>query len=388
MHAVKRLALLGSTGSIGRQTLDVVDAFPERFQVVALACRASAAEVVAQAQRYHPSLVGVVEPEAAREVAEALAGSGIRVAAGPEAVVECALIAEADIVMAAATGVAGLPAVWEAVRAGRTVALANKEPLVVAGHLITAEAARTGATLLPVDSEHSAIFQALLGQDRQGVRRVVLTASGGAFRELSTDQLEHVTPEQALAHPSWKMGKKVTIDSATLMNKGLEVIEAHRLYGIPYERIEVVIHPQSIVHSMVEFADGAIKAQLSPPDMRLPIQYALSYPDRWDNPDLPRAYWPKIGRLDFSAPDYERFPCLRIAIEAGKKGNTYPAVLSAADEDAVNLFLDRRIRFGDIARLVQKTLEEHIPAGPTSLESIAAAEAWARQRVLELARSL
>ena len=380
MHAVKRLALLGSTGSIGRQTLDVVDAFPERFRVVALACRASAAEVVAQAQRYHPSLVGVVESEAAREVTAALAGSGIRVAAGPEAVVECALIAEADIVMAAATGVVGLPAVWEAVRGGRTVALANKEPLVVAGHLITAEAARTGATLLPVDSEHSAIFQALLGQDRQGVRRVVLTASGGAFRELSTDQLEHVTPEQALAHPTWRMGPKVTVDSATLMNKGLELIEAQWLFCLAPEQLDVVLHRESIVHSLVDFVDGAVLAQLGRPDMRLPIQFALSYPERLPRPEPPLDL-AALGTLHFEPLSAERWPALGLARRVLTERGTSGAVLNAADEVAVSWFLSGRIRFTQIARIVEEMLTRTPVESGESVEALLAVDREVRKKL-------
>ena len=380
MHAVKRLALLGSTGSIGRQTLDVVDAFPERFRVVALACRASAAEVVAQAQRYHPSLVGVVESEAAREVTAALAGSGIRVAAGPEAVVECALIAEADIVMAAATGVVGLPAVWEAVRGGRTVALANKEPLVVAGHLITAEAARTGATLLPVDSEHSAIFQALLGQDRQGVRRVVLTASGGAFRELSADQLEHVTPEQALAHPTWRMGPKVTVDSATLMNKGLELIEAQWLFCLAPEQLDVVLHRESIVHSLVDFVDGAVLAQLGRPDMRLPIQFALSYPERLPRPEPPLDL-AALGTLHFEPLSAERWPALGLARRVLTERGTSGAVLNASDEVAVSWFLSGRIRFTQIARIVEEMLTRTPVESGESVEALLAVDREVRKKL-------
>ncbi len=370
-----RLAVLGSTGSIGQQTLDVARRHKDKISIVALAAGENAALLRMQADEFSPRFISCSRGDYEFDGAECQSPDFM------------ASLPDVDIVVVAVPGGAGLAPALAAARAGKIIALANKECLVAAGEILLDEAEKFGAHIRPVDSEHSAIWQCLVGETSKP-EKLILTASGGPFRDYPLEKIESVTPEQALAHPSWKMGRKVTIDSATLMNKGLEVIEAHRLYGIPYERIEVVIHPQSIVHSMVEFADGAVKAQLSPPDMRLPIQYALSYPDRWDNQDLPRADWPKIGRLDFSAPDYERFPCLRIAIEAGKKGNTYPAVLSAADEEAVNLFLDRRISFGDIARLVEKTLEEHIPTGPASLESIAAAETWARQRVLELARSL
>ena len=375
MTPIIRLAVLGSTGSIGQQTLDVARRHKDKISVIALAAGENLSLLRTQADEFLPRFISCTLQDYEFEGAECLATE--QMGAHPDV----------DIVVVAVPGGAGLAPALAAARAGKIIALANKECLVAAGEILLDEVETFGAHIRPVDSEHSAIWQCLVGETSRP-EKLILTASGGPFRDYPLEKIESVTPEQALAHPSWKMGKKVTIDSATLMNKGLEVIEAHRLYGIPYEQIEVVIHSQSIVHSMVEFADGAVKAQLSPPDMRLPIQYALSYPDRWDNPDLPRADWPKIGRLDFSAPDYERFPCLKLAIEAGKKGNTYPAVLSAADEEAVNLFLDRKIRFGDIARLVAGALGEHIPAGPASLESIAAAEKWAQQKVLELARSL
>jgi len=370
-----RLAVLGSTGSIGQQTLDVARRHPDKIKVIALAAGENVNLLQKQAAEFKPRLVSC----AGRSLV-----CGDSVCLPPE---QMARHPDLDIVVIAVPGGVGLAPALAAARAGKIIALANKECLVAAGEILLDEAEKFGAHIRPVDSEHSAIWQCLAGETTRP-EKLILTASGGPFRNYPLEKIESVTPEQALAHPSWKMGKKVTVDSATLMNKGLEVIEAHRLYGIPYERIEVVIHPQSIIHSMVEFADGAVKAQLSPPDMRLPIQYALSYPDRWGNPDLPRADWPKIGRLDFSAPDLDRFPCLKLAIEAGKKGNTFPAVLAAADEEAVNLFLDRKITFGDIALLVERTLEAHIPVGSLSLESIAAAEQWARQKVLELARSL
>jgi 1-deoxy-D-xylulose-5-phosphate reductoisomerase len=370
-----RLAVLGSTGSIGQQTLDVARHQPDKILVIALAAGENVNLLRKQAAEFKPRFVSCV----GRNLV-----CGDSVCLPPE---EMARHPDVDIVVVAVPGGAGLGPALAAARAGKIIALANKECLVAAGEILLAEAKSHGAQIRPVDSEHSAIWQCLVGESSKP-EKLILTASGGPFRDFRLEKIESVTPEQALAHPSWKMGRKVTIDSATLMNKGLEVIEAQRLYGIPYERIEVVVHPQSIIHSMVEFADGAVKAQLSPPDMRLPIQYALSYPDRWSNPDLPRADWPKIGRLDFAAPDLDKFPCLKLAIEAGKKGNTFPAVLAAADEEAVNLFLERKIKFGDIARLVAKTLEEHIPAGSLSLDSIAATEQWARQKVTGLARSL
>ncbi len=306
---MKRLAILGSTGSIGRQALEVVADYPERFSVVALACRHSVEEIVAQARQHRPKLVGVADPEAAAGGCRgASRKSMLSPAPTPRPSAPCTL---APIwCLAAAAGVAGLPAVWAAVQAGRTMALANKEPLVVAGELIMKEAARTGATLLPVDSEHSAIFQSLLGQARAAVRRVVLTASGGAFRELSPEQLEHVTPAQALAHPTWRMGPKVTVDSATLMNKGLELIEAHWLFGFAPEQLEVVLHRESLVHSLVEFVDGSVLAHLAAPDMRLPIQFALSYPERLPREE-PRLDLTRIGELRFEPLSPERWPCVR-----------------------------------------------------------------------------
>jgi 1-deoxy-D-xylulose-5-phosphate reductoisomerase len=290
---------------------------------------------------------------------------------------------DVDIVVIATSGVAGLGATLAAARAGKNVALANKESLVAAGEIITDEAGRSGARILPVDSEHSAIWQCLNGE-KQAARRIILTASGGPFRNYSQVQMAGITVEQALDHPSWNMGKKVTIDSATLMNKGLEVIDAHWLFKINVEDVKVLIHPQSIIHSMVEFIDGSVKAQLSYPDMRLPIQYALSYPDRLANPNLPHLDWSNFSDLTFQQPDTARFPCLHLAIEAGRQGGTYPAVLSAADEVAVDLFLSQRIGFVDIARLVEQVLERHRKVSRPSIEEIMAADTWAREAVLGL----
>jgi 1-deoxy-D-xylulose-5-phosphate reductoisomerase len=285
---------------------------------------------------------------------------------------------EVDFVIVATAGKSGLSPTLAALQAGKTVALASKEVLVMAGEIIVREASLRKAQILPIDSEHSAIWQCLRGEESKP-QRLLLTASGGPFYRYSQSQLAEVTPEQALQHPVWRMGKKVTIDSATLMNKGLEVIEAHWLFSVSFDSIEIVIHPQSIVHSMVEFADGSLKAQLSWPDMRLPIQYALSYPRRWSNSELPRLDWHKINSLSFEAVDYDKFPCLKLAVEAGKSGGTYPAVLCAADEVAVELFLRRRIGFTDIAKIVQETLEQHRNISQPSLEEILAADDWARE---------
>ena len=343
-----------------------------------MACQRSVEAVVAQARRYRPKLVAVAEAEAAGRAAEALRGSRIEVAAGIDGVTRCAVHPEADLVVAAAVGVAGLRPVWEAVRAGRTIALANKEPLVVAGHLITAEAARSGARLLPVDSEHSAIFQSLLGQARESVARVVLTASGGAFRDLPREELERVTPEQALAHPTWKMGQKVTVDSATLMNKGLELIEARWLFDLNPEMLDVVLHKESIVHSLVEFADGAVIAHLARPDMRLPIQFALSYPERLSRPEPPPDL-ASLGALHFEAFEGERWPCVGLAREAMAVGGTAPAALNAADEVAVAWFLAGKIPFTAIPRIIARALEAHEVGPGDSVEALLDAGAEVRE---------
>ncbi|HLB27814.1 MAG TPA: 1-deoxy-D-xylulose-5-phosphate reductoisomerase, partial [Dehalococcoidales bacterium] len=344
---VKRLAVLGSTGSIGTQTLDVVRAFPDRFKIVALAAGQNLKLLAQQIAEFKPTFVSHnTNGEMTR-----IAGANYRILP-PEAI---ANLPQVDIVVIGSPGKAGLIPALAAARAGKNIALANKESLVMAGEIITAEAKQHSARILPIDGEHSAIWQCLNGETLPPAS-LILTASGGPFRSYSKTQLEKVTPEQALNHPSWKMGKKITIDSATLMNKGLEVIEAHWLFGMPFEKIKVLIHPQSIIHSMVEFADGSVKAQLSCPDMRLPIQYALSYPERLANPQLPKMDWAKLNNLTFELPDTDTFPCLKLAIEAGKRGGTYPAALCAADEAAVELFLARKIKFTGIARLVEQTL--------------------------------
>lgn len=372
--SVKRLAVLGSTGSIGQQTLDVVRAFPRRFQVVGLAAGQNIGLLAKQISEFKPRFVYCEDKEAQLNSTEYEFLSPEDMACHPQV----------DLVVMVPSGKAGLSPTLAAVKAGKTVALANKESLVTAGEIITTEAKRNGAQILPIDSEHSAIWQCLRGET-QPPTQIILTASGGPFRHYSPAELERVTVPQALKHPSWQMGKKVTIDSATLMNKGLEVIEAHWLFNMPFDNIQVIIHPQSIIHSMVEFPDGSIKAQLSHPDMRLPIQYALSYPERLPNPQLPKLDWNKIKELTFEAPNLATFPCLKLAIEAGRRGGTYPAVLCAADEVAVELFLSQRIKFSDIARLVEQTLAEHKAIAHPALEEIVAADAWARDKAREFA---
>ncbi len=379
-NQVKRIAVLGSTGSIGRQTLDVARALPGHFRVVGLAAGNNTALLAEQIREFKPALVHFPNSsEPNREMRSSLAAAGCK----RVSLDEMAGHPEAETVVVATSGKAGLSPTLAAARAGKTIALANKEALVMAGEIVTGEVKRGEALILPVDSEHSAIWQCLRGET-QGAAGIVLTASGGPFRSHSLAQLQAVTVAQALKHPSWQMGRKVTIDSATLMNKGLEVIEAHWLFNVPFERIRVLVHPQSIIHSMVEFVDGSIKAQLSYPDMRLPIQYALSYPDRLANPRLPQLDWSTTGRLTFEEPDFTAFPCLRLAIEAGRKGGSYPAALCGADEVAVELFLAGRIRFTDIARLVEAALERHKAVASPVLDEVLAADAWARDEVRRL----
>ncbi len=369
---MKRIVVLGSTGSIGQQTLDVVRAHPGRFRIVGLAAGRNIDLLAKQIEEFNPKFVSCSSNDLP-------AGAGYEVIS-PE---EIASHPEADIVVMATSGKAGLSPTLEAIKAGKTIALANKEVLVMAGEIVTRLAKANNARIIPVDSEHSAIWQCLKGESKN-MSQIILTASGGPFYKYSPAQLERVTVEQALNHPSWKMGKKVTIDSATLMNKGLEVIEAHWLFHAPYDNIRILIHPQSIIHSMVEFADGTIKAQLSYPDMRLPIQYALSYPERLPNPSLPLLDWSRVGSLTFQQPDLSAFPCLRLAIEAGRQGGTYPAVLCGADETAVELFLSGRIKFIDIAELVESTLEQHKAIADPTLEEIIGTDGWARDTVLQI----
>ena len=374
-NKIKQLAVLGSTGSIGQQTLDIVRALPHRFRIIGLAAGKNTALLARQISEFKPRFVCCQY----RKVTAQMPGGGYELLS-PE---DIACHPQVDMVVIATSGKSGLGPTLAAVRAGKTVALANKESLVMAGEIILKEAKRNKARILPIDSEHSAIWQCVRGENKR-TAKLILTASGGPFRGYSSAQLERVTAKQALRHPSWQMGKKVTIDSATLMNKGLEVIEARWLFNVSFDNIKVIIHPQSIIHSMVEFADGSVKAQLSYPDMRLPIQHAISYPERLPNPQILPLDWCNINNLTFEPPDFDTFPCLKLAIEAGKKGGTYPAVLCAADEIAVDLFLSQRIKFTDIAKLVEKTLEQHQSTTHPTIEETMAADTWARQKVLEI----
>lgn len=369
----KRIAILGSTGSIGEQTLDMVRAHGDRLSVVALAAGQNGARLAEQAAEFGVELLALANESAASDLSVA----GARLFSGREGICELIRAADADLVIGAISGVAGLEPLMVALEAGVDCALANKEPLVAAGSLVTAAARHSGAKLLPIDSEISAIFQCLRGERSSEVERVLLTASGGPFSGLSEGELQRVTPERALDHPTWRMGRKVTIDSATLANKGFEVFEVHWMFGVDVREIEVIVHHQSIIHSMVQFQDGSVIAQMGPPDMRIPIQFAIFYPDRVRN-DLPRMSLPEIGSLTFAEPDTRRFPCLRLAFSAARAGRSYPAVLNAADEVAVEAFLDGRIAFMRIPELIERALEEHQAFEIDTLGDVEEADAWAR----------
>ena len=371
---VKRLAILGSTGSIGRQTLDIVRGFPERLRVVGLAAGGNAALLAQQIEEFKPKCVALESAQAR----DKLRRCGCELTTAEE----MAARPDVDLVVIAISGMAGLKPTLAAIRAGKKLALATKEALVAAGSIVTAEAKKHKVQIMPIDSEPSAIWQCLQGE-HNAVRRLILTASGGPFRKLSPKELDAVTPQQALAHPTWNMGPKVTIDSATLMNKGFEAIELSWLFDMPIANIGVVIHPQSIIHSMVEFVDGSVKAQLSIPDMRFPIQYAIFHPRRMPNASLPRLDFLDIkggNAFTFEKPDTDKFPCLRMAFEASRKGGTWPAVLSAADEVAVDRFLKGKIRFTDIPSVISGALGAHRGISEPSLDDILAADAWAREK--------
>ena len=357
MPVARRISILGSTGSIGRNTLDIISRQPGAFEVVALASRSDWETIANQAKLFKPAFVAIYKEESASRARDLLKGSGIEVFDGVDGILEAASTDKADVVVSSIVGAAGVMPTYAAVEAGKIVALANKEALVAAGKLITEEAQRTGARIIPVDSEHSAVFQALMGQDRRAVRKVILTASGGPFFGKGKEALSRVTPEMALDHPRWKMGPKVTVDSATMMNKGLEVIEARWIFDIPAERIEVLIHPQSIVHSMVEYLDGSVLAQMGVTDMRIPIAFALSYPDRLDL-DLDSLDLAAVGRLDFHKPDLEMFPCLALAYKALEKGNGIPTVMNAANEIAVESFLSGDLPFTGIADVIRAVMDD------------------------------
>jgi 1-deoxy-D-xylulose-5-phosphate reductoisomerase len=383
---LKRIAILGSTGSIGRQTLAVVEAMPERFGVAALAAGNNVEELAGQIVRHRPELVSVATAATATELANRLRAADMsdlpEIQHGPSGMLAVATHPEVSTLVSAAVGVVGLAATYAAVRAGKQVALSNKEVLVAAGELVMAAARQANVELLPVDSEHNAIHQCLRAGRRAEVKRLILTASGGPFRKTPLAKMAAATPEEALAHPNWRMGRRITIDSATLVNKGFEVIEAHWLFDIPPDQIDVVIHPQSTVHSMVEYRDGSILAQLGPTDMRLPIQYALTYPERAASNEL-ALDWAKLRRLDFARVSTRRFPCLRLAREALRKKGAYPCSFNAADEVAVEAFLDRRIPFSGIAEVIESVLDRTPKLGIASIEDVLAADGEARRMARE-----
>lgn len=376
--ALKRITVLGSTGSVGRSTVDLLAREPGRFAVEALTAHRDVKALAAQAVALKAKRAVVADPAAYGDLKAALGGTGIEAAAGPAAVVEAAQM-PADWVMSSIVGAAGLAPTLAAIRQGKTIGLANKETLVSAGALMTQEVAKAGATLIPVDSEHSAIFQVFEPARADKVARLILTASGGPFRTRTLDEMRAVTPEQAVAHPNWSMGAKISVDSATMMNKGLETIEAMFLFPVGAERIDVIVHPQSVVHSMVEYIDGSILAQLGTPDMRTPIAVALAWPDRMAAP-VPRLDFKKSANLTFEDPDFERFPALRIAREVLREGGAAPTLLNAANEVAVAAFLARRIGFLDIVACVEAVLAEARPAAPSDLETVAELDRTARRK--------
>ncbi len=382
---MKRLAILGSTGSIGQSTLDVVRAHPDRLKVVGLAAGGNAERLRDQAIEFRPKVIGMATEDGLKVVSSGYTAD--QTASGSAGLIAVATHPDVDMVICASSGTAGLEAVLAAIDAGKTIALANKEVLVMAGSLVTTAARKRGVAILPVDSEHNAIHQCLHGRRKDEIARIILTASGGPFREFSAASLEGVKPEDALRHPTWRMGRKITIDSATLMNKGLEVIEAHWLFDLPASRIDVVIHPQSIVHSMVELVDGSIIAQLGGADMKLPIQYACSYPDRWEAP-VARLDLTAAGRFDFHKPDLERFPCLPLAYRALEAGPSHAVVLNAANEVAVASYLEEKISFVSIPRLIEQAMDAHETVAVNTLGEVRAVDAWARLYSQKLAREL
>lgn len=381
------LIILGSTGSIGTQTLDIVREYPERFRVVALTARRNWVLLAAQAREFRPRRVVIGDEKFLPQLREALAGLEIETEAGAEAIAEAAALPEGGTVVTAMVGYSGLQPTISAIRRRKRIALANKETLVVAGQLITRLAAEHGSEIVPVDSEHSAIFQCLVGEDRKSMRKIILTASGGPFRTLEAERLDHVTPADALRHPNWDMGAKVTIDSASMMNKGFEMIEARWLFDCPPEKIEVAVHPQSIVHSMVEYCDGSIKAQLGVPDMRLPIRYALGYPERLPS-EAQTLSLSQMGTLTFEAPDFRKFPLLGLAFHAIGVGGNMPCILNAANEIAVAAFLNSGLRFTDMPHVAEETMKRIALIDNPTLDELVATNAEARKIAEEITNRL
>ena len=384
---MKQIVILGSTGSIGTNTLDIVAKFPEEFRIVGLTAATKDDKLEEQLRMFKPQIVALADHAAAARLRARCKDLPVEILSGLEGVAQVARLPEAALVISAIVGGAGLVPTLAAIRAGKQVALANKEPMVMAGHLMQEEARRNGVRIFPVDSEHSAIFQSMEGHRREDIRRLILTASGGPLWELSREQMRDVKPAQALQHPNWKMGSKITIDSATLMNKGLEIIEARWLFDIPTSQIEVLVHRESIIHSLVEYKDGSVIAQLGLPDMRTPISYAMQYPARvpLDTPPLDLA---SIGKLTFYQPDHERFPCLGLGYQALRTGGTSPAVLNAANEIAVAAYLQEGIGFLDIADVIRTTMEAHTAREVNIVEDALEADRWAREKAEELVHAL
>jgi 1-deoxy-D-xylulose-5-phosphate reductoisomerase len=381
--AAKKLAILGSTGSIGINSLDIVAQHPDRFRVVALAGGQNVSQMKEQILRFQPDLASMMDERVASQLRQELPSSPTRILSGPGGLLAVATHPQAEMVVCSLVGSVGLLPTLAAIRARKNIAIANKEALVMAGEILVREVREQGVSILPIDSEHSAIFQGLAGHRKEEIRRIILTASGGPFLYTPLEELRRVTPQRALNHPQWRMGKKVTIDSASLMNKGLEVIEARWLFGVPPSRIEVLIHPQSIIHSMIEYIDGSVIAQMALPDMRGPIAYALSYPERLDL-QLPSLNLLKVGPLSFSSVDTLRFPALRLAYQALEEGGTMPAVLNAANEVAVEAFLQGQLEFLQIPGLIRETMERHQPKPQNSLDEILQAHAWGQNEAQQI----
>ena len=379
---MKKISLLGSTGSIGVNTLDVVERYPENFQICALSAGSNVELFAHQIRKFKPALAALFDSTKIDALKELVGDLDVEIVSGPEGTVSAASLPQADLVVSGVVGSAGLLPALSALKAGKNLALANKETLVIAGELVLKEAERTGTRIIPIDSEHSAIFQALNGEKPERIKKIILTASGGPFRTFTLKQMENVTVQDALNHPNLSMGAKITIDSSTMMNKGLEYIEAKWLFGVD-TKVEVIVHAQSIIHSMIEFVDTSIIAQLGLPDMRVPIAYALTYPDRFES-ELPSLDLATMGNLTFEAPDFERFPCLQLAMDAMEMGQTMPAVLNAANEIAVQAFLDELIPYKDIAEIIRMVMQNHSPVPLHELQNVLDADHWAREETTKL----
>ena len=379
---MKKISLLGSTGSIGTNVLDVIERNPEKFQILSMSAGSNVDLFAKQIRKFKPRVVALFDTKKIPTLKEQIADLDIEILSGEEGTIAVATLPEADVVVSGVMGSAGLLPAMHALKAGKNLALANKETLVIAGELVLREAKKTNSQIIPIDSEHSAIFQVLNGEKKERIKKIILTASGGPFRTFSLGQMETVTVKDALKHPNWDMGAKITIDSSTMMNKGLEYIEAKWLFGVNTP-VEIIVHAQSIIHSMIEFVDTSIMAQLGIPDMRVPIAYALTYPDRFEC-DLPSLDLTTMGNLTFEAPDFERFPCLRLAIDAMEIGKTMPAVLNAANEIAVQAFLEELISYKDIAELIHMVMQNHNPSPLKELQDVLIADRWAREETTKL----